>query len=190
MNKSLLFKIGILLFVYTIIIGFHLKDNSYYKIKTNTQLQRLINVGKDHDITIITFRPEEYLTKEKYFLILQTSDYKNTIIKQTEQKILPFEASLSLFISLMLIVAFTIIISSFSISNLRSEGFKKTAILTSLIAVFWVYNIYDKPQSSDYFKLSNETELKSEISTLNSNYDDLNSAIENLSNRVDDLENY
>lgn len=133
-GRHALIKLGLLMFSFTIIISFHLSNNTFYYIKSVGERkfgEFKIDASYAKTYNIPT---NKYLSYEEYLLVkdLPLVAFNTTI------HLLPFEASKSLFVSLFLMLSIGIIIFNVNINNKHSQSLM-FLIFLSLIFYF-IYN--------------------------------------------------
>ena len=114
MKKNLL-KIGVLIFLYSIIIFIHLENNTYYLIYGVKPGEIYKGGGKLGVITAkdLNIPVNKYLSKDEYLLVKDL----HLVANNTRIISLPFKPSRSLFLTIILLAATLIIIFSLNFTN-------------------------------------------------------------------------
>lgn len=175
MNQIFL-KIGTLLFCYTLMIGIHI-DKSRYMIIKNTETHSF------SDYSEYNYIPEKkYIEKEEYYNYLATynSQLRTLVIANSSQRILPFENTINLLLTLFFLISTTIIILSVDLNHKLISD--KRLLLLTIPFLFYLGQGFN---SRKFEPLKGNTR---EIEYLKINLDDLESNQSSLEDRVSDLE--
>ena len=181
--KQILLKTGLLLFCYTLIISNHIEKSKYFVIKK----------GKGYDYSDYNYFNRrniipinEFIPKENYLNHLTTYDYyiKQLVLRDSTEKILPFENRNNLWLTIFFLISVTIIIVSIDIND--KSVVNKKVLLLSIPLLFYFFQSFNISNQIPLTVTNADTE--SDISIIKRDINNLESNQSDLKGRVNDLE--